>query len=153
MAARRSAGASTRPAPGASAPAAWSTRPRSAPDEREEATTVTFVDRYVDPAGSGPRTPDPAPAPAGPAAGPAAAPPLDTLVSQATRLAATAAFEELAHSMHPADEPAPADRASAIEALAKEAMRPILREWIDTHLNTIVERLVREEIERMTGRR
>ncbi len=75
------------------------------------------------------------------------------LVSHTTRHAASAAFDELARTVQPAGVEAPGNRAEAIEALAKDAMRPLLREWIDANLNTIVERLVREEIERMAGRR
>ena len=36
------------------------------------------------------------------------------------------------------------------EALVKDAMRPLLREWIDANLQTIVEGVVREEIARLT---
>ena len=34
----------------------------------------------------------------------------------------------------------------------REEMRPLLREWLDTHLPPLVERLVRTEIERVVNR-
>lgn len=36
----------------------------------------------------------------------------------------------------------------ALEELVKDALRPMLKAWLDTHLPPLVERLVREEIER-----
>ena len=39
-----------------------------------------------------------------------------------------------------------------IEDLVREEMRPLLREWLDTHLPPLVERLVRAEIERVVNR-
>ncbi len=39
-----------------------------------------------------------------------------------------------------------------LEDLVREEMRPILKEWLDSHLPPLVERLVRAEIERVVGR-
>lgn len=39
-----------------------------------------------------------------------------------------------------------------IEDLVREEVRPLLKEWLDQHLPPLVERLVRLEIERVTGR-
>jgi len=39
-----------------------------------------------------------------------------------------------------------------IEDLVREEIRPLLKEWLDTHLPPLVERLVRAEIERVVGR-
>jgi cell pole-organizing protein PopZ len=39
-----------------------------------------------------------------------------------------------------------------IEDLVREELRPLLKEWLDTHLPPIVERFVRAEIERVVGR-
>ena len=79
----------------------------------------------------------------------------DGLMSDATRIAAGAAFEELARSLAPAPDGERAgeragSRGEALEALVKDAMRPLLREWIDANLQTIVEGVVREEIARLT---
>jgi cell pole-organizing protein PopZ len=39
-----------------------------------------------------------------------------------------------------------------IEDLVREEVRPLLKDWLDTHLPPLVERLVRLEIERVVGR-
>ncbi|MEM6847172.1 MAG: DUF2497 domain-containing protein [Pseudomonadota bacterium] len=39
-----------------------------------------------------------------------------------------------------------------LEDLVRDMVRPLLREWIDANLGTIVERQVRQEIDRMSGR-
>ncbi|HVA92721.1 MAG TPA: DUF2497 domain-containing protein, partial [Chloroflexota bacterium] len=40
----------------------------------------------------------------------------------------------------------------SIEDLVRQALRPLLKEWLDAHLPGLVERLVRSEIERVVGR-
>lgn len=40
----------------------------------------------------------------------------------------------------------------SIEDVVREEIRPILRDWLDTHLPPLVERLVRAEIERVVNR-
>jgi uncharacterized protein len=39
-----------------------------------------------------------------------------------------------------------------IEELVREELRPLLKQWLDTHLPPLVERLVRAEIERVVSR-
>lgn len=39
-----------------------------------------------------------------------------------------------------------------LEDLVRQEMRPILRQWLDTHMPALVERLVRAEIERLIDR-
>jgi cell pole-organizing protein PopZ len=39
-----------------------------------------------------------------------------------------------------------------IEDIVRQEMRPLLKEWLDANLPTLVERLVRAEIERVVGR-
>jgi hypothetical protein len=39
-----------------------------------------------------------------------------------------------------------------IEDIVREELRPLLKEWLDTNLPPLVERLVRVEIERVVGR-
>jgi cell pole-organizing protein PopZ len=39
-----------------------------------------------------------------------------------------------------------------LEDLVRSELRPLLKEWLDTHLPPLVERLVRVEIERVVGR-
>jgi cell pole-organizing protein PopZ len=40
----------------------------------------------------------------------------------------------------------------SIEDVVREEIRPILKDWLDTHLPPLVERLVRAEIERVVNR-
>lgn len=39
-----------------------------------------------------------------------------------------------------------------IEDMVREELRPMLKQWLDTHLPPLVERLVKAEIERVVGR-
>jgi cell pole-organizing protein PopZ len=39
-----------------------------------------------------------------------------------------------------------------IEDLVREEIKPILKAWLDSHLPTLVERIVRSEIERLVDR-
>ena len=41
---------------------------------------------------------------------------------------------------------------SALEALVRNMLRPILKDWLDEHLPEIVEELVTREIARITGK-
>ena len=79
---------------------------------------------------------DPAPALVGPAAAGAASASVEALVRTLTRERATAT-----HRGGP-----------TIEDLVREEMRPLLKDWLDTHLPPLVERLVRAEIERLVNR-
>jgi cell pole-organizing protein PopZ len=40
----------------------------------------------------------------------------------------------------------------SLEDIVREEVRPVMKEWLDTHLPAIVERLVRAEIERVVAR-
>ncbi len=40
-------------------------------------------------------------------------------------------------------------RRSFVDEIAEDMLRPMLQEWLDDNLPTLVERLVREEIERV----
>ncbi len=73
------------------------------------------------------------------------------LVSQASAAASTAAFATLAGAV-PRRTPTPlplGNGARTIEDLVKEVLQPILQSWVDANLPLIVERQVREEIERL----
>lgn len=39
-----------------------------------------------------------------------------------------------------------------LEDLARDTLRPLIKQWLDAHLPALVERLVRIEIERVVGR-
>lgn len=70
------------------------------------------------------------------------------LVSPPTAAASMAAFASLQSASR--GEPLPFDVGGrTVEQLAAELMRPILRDWLDQNLPTMVERLVRAEIKRL----
>ena len=64
------------------------------------------------------------------------------ILSQAAERQVAAAFQDLDHAVH-------AGPRRSFDEIAAEILRPMLREWLDGHLPALVERLVREEIERV----
>jgi cell pole-organizing protein PopZ len=88
------------------------------------------------------------PAPAAPMAQPARElEPPDELISNSTHAAVGQAFNMLAHTVL-------SSNARTLEDLVREMLRPMLKNWLDDNLPTVVERLVRAEIERVArGRR
>jgi uncharacterized protein len=91
-----------------------------------------------------PPAPPPPPQPAAPRPDPLQAdgsePPL---LSPAATAVVNSAFGTLAHSML-------VQNAKTLEDLVKEMLRPLLKAWLDDNLPTLVERLVRAEIERVS---
>ena len=79
-----------------------------------------------------------------PRAEPAPPPPLpeEPIISSATAAAVDSAFNALAHTVL-------VQNAKTLEDLVKEMLRPMLQHWLDNNLPTLVERLVRQEIERV----
>ena len=76
------------------------------------------------------------------------------IISDPTRTAATASLLDLARSTGPG---APVDLATmgggmTLELLVRDSLRPYLKAWLDEHLATLVERIVREEIQKMVKR-
>ena len=150
-------------------------RPEPAPDppplRLRSAATLT---RRVEP-----RAPEPPPAPPAPAAAPRAeAPPApepppraaratpppepvaepppspvvgDRLVSIATAAASVAALSQLADLGQKGQVGTTplGDAGRTLESLVRELLKPMLRDWMDANLAPLVERLVREEIQRM----
>jgi hypothetical protein len=92
-----------------------------------------------------PMPPPPAPMPEPPAA--------SSLVSAPAAAAAAAALGQLSRAVAQ-DRAATISRAPglSIEDVVREELRPLLKEWLDTHLPPLVERLVRAEIERVMSR-
>jgi cell pole-organizing protein PopZ len=82
--------------------------------------------------------PPPAPPPA------ASTPSFDMaqLLSDQTSSAVTSAFGQLAHTVL-------SNNARTLEDLVKDMLKPMLKSWLDDNLPTMVERLVRAEIERV----
>lgn len=72
------------------------------------------------------------------------------LVSPPKRDEAVSAFANLTSTLEARHPELPIGAGhKTLESLTKEVMRPMLKEWLDRNLPHIVERLVREEIERI----
>lgn len=70
-----------------------------------------------------------------------------SLLSPRADEAVQSAFDQLAHTIL-------GNQTRTLEDLVQELLRPMLRNWLDDNLPVLVERLVREEIERVSrGRR
>ncbi|NDV85133.1 DUF2497 domain-containing protein [Aurantimonas aggregata] len=70
------------------------------------------------------------------------------IISQEAGARVAASFEDLARAMRE-------DQMRSVEDAVQDMLRPMLQEWLDDNLPRLVERLVREEIERVAtgGRR
>jgi hypothetical protein len=66
-----------------------------------------------------------------------------SLISHATTAAVDSAFNALAQTVL-------AQNARTLEDLVREMLRPMLKSWLDDNLPSLVERLVRAEIERVS---
>jgi len=86
--------------------------------------------------------PEPPPPPRAEPARPSAPPPPQSMLSPATAAAVDSAFNALAQTVL-------VQNAKTLEDLVKEMLRPMLQHWLDNNLPTLVERLVRQEIERV----
>lgn len=64
------------------------------------------------------------------------------IISEQTGRQVAASFGDLAEAFA-------ANRRRTLDEVAEEMMRPMLQEWMDNNLPTLVEKLVREEIERV----
>ena len=67
----------------------------------------------------------------------------ETLLSSHTGEAVSSAFNSLAHTVL-------TQNAQTLDDLVREMLRPMLKSWLDDNLPTVVERLVRAEIERVS---
>ena len=96
--------------------------------------------------------PEPVAPPVSPKLAPpsAAAPPPANLVSPPQAGEASGSFERLTEKLNEDYSELPiGNGAVTLEGLTRELVRPMLKEWLDQHLPMTVERLVREEIERL----
>lgn len=114
-----------------------------------------------------PPAPEPEPAPPAPVlvAEPAAPAPPPTpslapeppampnseLLAPAAVAATAASVSELLRAVSQERTAAVTRSGPSIEDVVREEIRPILKEWLDTHLPAIVERTVRQEIERVVN--
>ncbi|MFC4351285.1 DUF2497 domain-containing protein [Fodinicurvata halophila] len=77
------------------------------------------------------------------------------LVSSATAAATVAVLSEATRDVRGqarAAEDLPIQNDKTLEGLVREAMKPLLKEWLDQNLAPLVERVVREEVRRMVRR-
>ena len=86
--------------------------------------------------------PEPAAEPVALAPSPEAPPAEEPLVSAETNQAVSAAFGALSASLA-------LQSADLAENMTREILRPMLKAWLDEHLPSLVERLVRAEIQRV----
>ncbi|UXN64194.1 MULTISPECIES: PopZ family protein [Phyllobacterium] len=73
---------------------------------------------------------------------------LEPILSEAAERQVSSAFDDLSFAVRN-------EQRRSFDEIAQEIMRPLLQDWLDNNLPTLVERLVREEIERVArgGRR
>ena len=96
--------------------------------------------------------PEPVAPPVSPSPPPPSAPtpPAANLVSPPQSVEASGSFERLTEKLNEDYSELPiGNGAVTLEGLTRELVRPMLKEWLDQHLPMTVERLVREEIERL----
>ncbi|WP_428631128.1 DUF2497 domain-containing protein [Sphingopyxis sp.] len=81
----------------------------------------------------------------------------DELVSEASAGAARQSLEALTAAIAPtvaaAAVTAPATAGRTMEDVVIDALRPMLKDWLDSNLPPLVEAMVAKEISRITGRR
>jgi len=131
---------------GQSAPAAPTLPPSSAPPPVHPAPAAAVAGS---PAQTGREPAAPVAQPEPPAPVPQAA---EGILAPATAAAASAILGQLARAVA-AERSAPVHRGGpSIEDVVREEVRPMLKDWLDTHLPGLVERLVRAEIERVISR-
>ena len=75
-----------------------------------------------------------------------------SLVAPSAAAAASASVDALLRTLASERSTAVQRGGPTIEDLVRIEIRPLLKEWLDTHLPPLVERLVRAEIERVVGR-
>jgi cell pole-organizing protein PopZ len=105
------------------------------PDQRAEA--------------AGQRPADNAASPQNPAEG--SEPPASSLVAPAAAAAAASSVGSLVRTLSTRN-PQVYDGGPTLEDMVRDELRPLVKDWLDANLPSMVERLVRSEIERVVGR-
>lgn len=131
--------------------------PREPEDER--AALLEAISAPGEPLEVAPAMPEPEPEPppiplATPVAAPVAPPATDRLIAPEAEASAASSMSSLMRTL---DSNRQAGTllyrgGPTLEDMVREEMRPMLKDWLDTNLPPLVERLVRAEIERMVGR-
>lgn len=134
------------------APAAPAPEPVAAPAPAK--TAQDDIDALFNTAPAAPAPePTPAPAPVAPAE-PAPALVAEQIMSDSTLAASVSALTALTHKPEPVGAPTgPAlHSGTTVEDLVIEALKPLLREWLDGNLPALVRTLVEREIRRLSDR-
>ena len=76
----------------------------------------------------------------------------DTLVSDAVSAASGASIAQLAHAVARERAVALGNQGITLEQLVREICTPLLKQWLDSNLPYMVERIVKQEIERIATR-
>jgi hypothetical protein len=79
--------------------------------------------------------------------------PVSPLVSEDAAAASRQSLAALSALKERGDVPSPVPGGDGpLEAVVREMLKPMLKEWLDIHLPEIVEQLVAREVSRITGR-
>jgi len=78
--------------------------------------------------------------------------PVTSLIADETETAAVASVSQMMRSLHIERQIGVYRGGPTLEDMVLEAMRPMLKSWLDQNLPPMVERLVRNEIERVAAR-
>ena len=76
-------------------------------------------------------------------------PSYDPLVGESASASAASAFAGLAASFRQPEPEAPSSGGQTVDDLARQLLRPMLKDWLDANLPGIVEAAVRKEVERI----
>jgi uncharacterized protein len=80
--------------------------------------------------------------------------PVDALLAEAARASMRDSFAALAMLSQPGAQPQIVRSGeTSIESLVRELLRPALADWLDKHLPPMVERMVADEIRRISGKK
>ena len=133
--------------------------PQEPVDERAallEAISAPGEPLEVAPAKPEPEPPPPPPIPmAVPVAAPVAPPASDRLIAPEAEASAASSMNSLMRTLDSNRQATGTllyRGGPTLEDMVREEMRPMLKDWLDTNLPPLVERLVRAEIERVVGR-
>lgn len=152
------------PPPAGATPAAPATQPSTEAQEPEVEPLTLTEDMLVSVPPEAPATeaapvtevppssPQGAAAPVAPVEPPPAASDAAGLLGPAAAAAAMTAVSQLVRAVAQERNLTVSRGGPSIEDVVREELRPLLKEWLDTHLPPLVERLVRAEIERVVSR-
>jgi cell pole-organizing protein PopZ len=80
------------------------------------------------------------------------APSSDTLMSSTALSASVAALSSLKQAVAPSTHASTTQGQTTIEDIAKSLLMPLLKDWINQNLPSLVEKIVKEEVQRLTQR-